>query len=301
MANMSRIDLNLLVVLEAIYAQGGVSRAADKLNLTQPAISHALARLRELFDDPLFVRDGRGLAPTPLTRNLIEPLRRSLSSLGAVLDSAGRFDPRETQAQFTLAMRNPAEVMVLPRLVRRIAAAAPLIDLRIVQLRRRMIEPALAAGTLDLAIDVPLPASEQVRRQRLGADRLVVVARSRHPQIRPGFTLATYLAQSHVMVTSRRRGPGLEDVALSQRDLRRRIRLRCRSHVAAFRVVSDSDLVLTMGERYARMLNADVRNRILPLPIDAPTLDSYLYWHASADNDAANRWLRGLVSEAWTK
>src|SRR5215472_15514613 len=142
MVNMSRVDLNLLVVLEAIYTQGGVSRAADKLNLTQPAISHALARLRELFDDPLFVRDGRGLAPTPLTRNLIEPLRRSLSSLGAVLDSAGRFDPRQTQAQFTLAMRNPAEVMVLPRLVRRIAAAAPLIDLRIVQLRRRMIEPA---------------------------------------------------------------------------------------------------------------------------------------------------------------
>ena len=85
MANISRVDLNLLVVLEAIYTQGGVSSAANKLNLTQPAISHALTRLREFFDDPLFVRDGRGLAPTPLTRNLIEPLRRSLASVGAVL------------------------------------------------------------------------------------------------------------------------------------------------------------------------------------------------------------------------
>src|SRR5215469_10948645 len=116
MANISRIDLNLLVVLEAIYAQGGVSRAADKLNLTQPAISHALSRLRAFFDDPLFVRDGRGLAPTPLTRNLIEPLSRSLAALAAVLDGAGRFNPGETQAQFTLAMRDPTEAMALPRL-----------------------------------------------------------------------------------------------------------------------------------------------------------------------------------------
>jgi DNA-binding transcriptional LysR family regulator len=301
MANISRIDLNLLVVLEAIYAQGGVGRAADKLNLTQPAISHALSRLRKLFDDPLFVRDGRGLAPTPLARNLIEPLRRSLAALGAVLDGAGRFDPHETQAQLTLAMRDPAEAMALPRLMRRIAADAPLIDLRIVQQRRRAIETALASGTLDLAVDVPLPVSEHVRRQRLRADRLVVVVRPGHPEVRSSFTLATYLAQSHVMVTSRRKGPGLEDVALSQRDLQRRIRLRCRSHVAAFHVVRETDLVLTMAERYARMLNADFKNKILPLPIAVPTLDSYLYWHASVDDDPANRWLRGLVTEVLTK
>ena len=301
MANMSRVDLNLLVVLEAIYTQGGVSRAAEKLNLTQPAISHALTRLRQSFDDPLFVRNGRGLAPTPLTRNLIEPLRRSLASVGAVLDRAGRFDPRKTQARFTLAMRDPTEVMALPRLMRRIAADAPFIDLSVVQLRRRAIETALGAGILDLAIDVLLPLSEQVRRERLSADRLVVVARQGHPKIRRGFKLATYLAESHVMVTSRRRGPGLADVTLSQRDLRRRIRLRCRSYLAAFHVVRETDLILTMAERYARLLNADFNNKILPLPIEVPTLDSYLYWHASADNDPGSRWLRGLVTEAWTK
>src|SRR5260370_9491378 len=100
MANISRVDLNLLVVLEAIYTEGGVSRAGEKLNLTQPAISHALSRLRRLFDDPLFVRDGRGLAPTPLTRGLIEPLRRSLRSLDAVLDESARFAPGPGPPQF---------------------------------------------------------------------------------------------------------------------------------------------------------------------------------------------------------
>jgi DNA-binding transcriptional LysR family regulator len=298
MANISRVDLNLLVVFEAIYSEGGVSRAAEKLNLTQPAISHALSRLRQLFDDPLFLRDGRGLAPSALTRDLIGPLRQSLHSLGAVLDGAGHFDPRETEAQFTLAMRDPAEAVALPRLMRSIAATAPRVDLRVLQVRRRGLEAALAAGTLDLAVDILLPVSDEVRRQRLRADRLVVVARPHHPAIRRGFTLATYLAQHHVMVTSRRKGPALEDLALSQRDLRRRIRLRCRSHIAAFHVVRETDLILTMAERNARMLNVDFKNRVLPLPIKTPTLDSYLYWHAAADNNPANRWLRGLVSDA---
>ena len=299
MANLSRVDLSLLVVLEAIYAEGGVSRAGEKLNLTQPAISHALARLRDLFGDPLFIRDGRGLAPTPLTRSLIEPLRRSLRALGAVLDGAGRFDPRETQAQFTLAMRDPVEVLALPPLLRRIASAAPLIDLRVVQLRRRMIEAALSAGTLDLALDVPLPLSERVRRQRIAADRLVLVARRRHPRFRAGVTLAAYLEQQHVMVTSRRKGPAFEDLTLSQLGLQRRIRLRCRNYAAAFRVVSETDLVLTVAERYAGALNAGIGNAILALPIDMPTIDLYLYWHDSVDGDPANRWLRGLVSEAF--
>lgn len=299
MANLSRIDLNLLVVLEAIYAEGGVSRAGEKLNLTQPAISHALARLRDVFGDPLFIRDGRGLAPTPLTRSLIEPLRRSLRGLGAVLDGAGRFDPRQTQAQFTLAMRDPVEVLALPPLMRRIAQAAPQIDLRVLQVRRRMIETALASGTLDLALDVALPLSDSVRRQRIAADRLVLVARRRHPRLRAGVTLAAYLEQQHVMVTSRRKGPALEDLALSQRGLQRRIRLRCRNYAAAFRVVSATGLVLTVAERYAGVLNAGIGNAILPLPLEMPTLDLYLYWHDAVDNDPANRWLRGLVTEAF--
>ncbi len=301
MANISRVDLNLLVVLEAIYTEGGVSRAGEKLNLTQPAISHALSRLRRLFDDPLFVRDGRGLAPTPLTRGLIEPLRRSLRSLDAVLDDAGGFDPGQAQAQFTIATRDPVEILALPPVMRRIATTAPNVDLRIVEVRRRSIETALASGTLDLAIDVLLPLSNSVHRQRIAADPLVVVARQGHPQVGSDFALATYLEQQHVLVTSRRKGPGLEDLALSQRGLQRRIRLRCRNYAAAFGVVRRTDLLLTMPERYAGLLNVGFDNQILALPFAAPTVDAYLYWHEAADNDPANSWLRELVSRAFTE
>ena len=300
MDHVSQIDLNLLVVLETIYAEGGVSNAAQKLHLTQPAISHALARLRTLFRDSLFVRDGRTLAPTPFTRRLIEPLRASLHALEKTLGKSERFDIGETHAQFTLAMREPAEIVALPSLMRNVALNAPGIDLRVVPIRRRMIEAALSSGALDLAIDVLLPLSEKIRRRRIGADPLVVVARKRHPAMRRGFTLATYLKQEHVMVTSRRKGSSLEDLWLRPRGFRRRIRLRCRNYAAALQVVTETDLVLTIAQRYARSLGAGASHQVLTPPMPFPPLDAYLYWHESADADAGNRWLRGLITQAFT-
>jgi DNA-binding transcriptional LysR family regulator len=298
MANLSRIDLNLLVVLAAIADEGGVSRAAEKLNLTQPAVSHALARLRRVMEDPLFVRDGRKLSPTALTRRLIDPLRRSLQTLESLIDKDTGFDPRRSEATFTLGMRDVFEVLILPSLMRRFAGEAPRVDLRCVQVRRRSVEAGLADGTLDAVIDVPLPLSERVHRQKVGSDRFVVVARKGHPGIRPGFTLAAYLQQQHVMVTSRRRGPGAEDIELGQQSLRRHIRLRCRNYLAAFGVVGRTDLVLTMPERYTVLLGGNAALRVLRMPVKMPPLDLYLYWHDRVHDDPANRWLRGQLVEA---
>lgn len=294
-----RIDLNLLQVLEAIHDEGGVTRAAERLNLSQSAISHSLARLRLMFGDPLFARDGRRLVATPLTRGLIGPLRQGLQSLDQLVAHAGRFDPAKAEAQYTVSLRDPTETLMLPAIMGRIARAAPGVDLRTVQVRRRNLEASLANGSADLAIDIALPLSEGVRRQKLVADRMVIVARRGHPAVAKGLTLESYLVQDHVLVTSRRKGPGLEDVELGTRGLRRRVRLRCRNYLAALRAVAETDLVLTMAERYADALTTGLRTQILPLPFRMPTLDLYLYWHASVDSDAANRWLRGLVVEAF--
>lgn len=301
MINLSRIDLNLLVVLDAIVAEGGVSRAAARLNLTQPAVSHALARLRELFDDPLFVREGRSLVPTSLTKRLVEPLRQSLQALGALIDKGESFDPAKSELTFTVSMRDPMEVLILPPMMRRLGRVAPRIDLRTVQVRRRSLEAGLADGTLDAAFDVALPLSERIHRQRVSADRFVVAVRKAHPRVRPGFTLANYLAEKHVMVTSRRRGPGAEDIELGQHGKRRHVALRCRNYLAAFRVVAESDLVLTMTARYARLLGAGSGVRVLPMPLRMPALDLFLYWHDRVDGDPANRWLRGELVEALGK
>jgi DNA-binding transcriptional LysR family regulator len=296
--HISRIDLNLLVVLDAIYTEGGITRAAEKLHLTQPAISHSLGRLRELFRDELFAREGRAMVPTPLARNLIEPVRRALRGLEVTLNELETFDPASTKKRFTVAVRDVFEATLLPPLLKQVQRLAPSVDVHAVQIERREVESELAAGTLDAALDVLLPLSDNVRRRRITVDRHVVVARKGHPAVRRGLTLATYLKQHHVLVSSRRAGPGLEDVELSRDGLSRRIRLRCQHYFAACRVVSQTDLILTMPGNYARVANRQFGNQVLPLPFSMPPLDAYLYWHANVENEPANRWLRAALTQS---
>jgi len=299
--HLSRIDLNLFVVFDTIYTEGGITPASKRLSLTQPAISHALGRLRDLFDDPLFIRQGRAMIPTPLARKMIDPVRQSLQGFEATLKRVDRFDPATARKHFTVGMRDVRELTVLPNLLRTVTRAAPYIDIAVVRAERKQLETELAAGTLDAAIDVRLALSDEVRRQLINAERLVVVARPRHPTVKEGLDLETYLSQEHILVSSRRRGFGVEDYELSRQGLKRRIRLRCQHHFAACRVVSETDLILTMAERYARIVNRLFRNRVLPFPLEVPDYDAYLYWHANADADPANRWLRGLLISAFGK
>jgi DNA-binding transcriptional LysR family regulator len=292
MANGPPIDFNLFVVLEAIFVEGSVTRAADKLNLSQPAISHALARLRELFGDPLFVRRGNSMVPTPLTRNNIDAIRAALRSLELTLLETRQFDPARAAKRLALCIPSSMEEALLPRLVSRIAASAPHIDLVTNRSERQRLESRLEAGVFDIAIDVLLQHSEEVRHQRVLRERLVVMARRGHPQLRPGFDLATYLQQQHLLISTRREGPGIADVELSRLGLERHIRLRCQQTSAAGQIVAASDLVLTMLEYDAQAMNVCFDHQILPLPIATEPIDLYLYWHGSVDSDPANRWLR---------
>lgn len=299
--NLARIDLNLLVVLETIHAEGGITRAAEKLHLSQPAISHALARLRETFDDPLFVRQGNTMVPTPFARRLLEPVRESLRTLDEAFAGLERFDPATSRKRFTLGLRAVMEPAVLPALMQEILGAAPGVSVAAVRVDRRRVEADLASGALDIALDVLLPVPDAVRHVRLSSDRLVVVARHDHPGIGATLDLDAYLRLDHILVSARRRGMGLEDAALSRLGHQRTIRMRCQQYFAACRVVSRTDLVLTMPERQARITNREFDNRVLPLPIDGPSLDAYLYWHASADTDPANVWLRDRIGTAFTR
>ncbi|MGH8528584.1 MAG: LysR family transcriptional regulator [Nevskiales bacterium] len=297
--HISRIDLNLLVVLDAIYAEGGITRAAEKLHLSQPAVSHALGRLRELFKDPLFEREGRAMVPTRLTRSLIEPVQRALRGLEVTLNELESFDSTTTQKRFTIGLRDVLESTLLPSFMQRICTTAPLIDISVVHVNRRDLEAELAMGTLDAAIDVLLPVSEKVRHAQIALDRLVVVARKGHPAVSTRLDLETYLKQDHILVSSRRSGIGsIEDVEISRLGLQRRIRLRCQHYYAACRIVSQTDLILTMPERYARDTNRLFNNQILPLPLEMMPLDVYLYWHANVDNEPSNRWLREQLMQA---
>ncbi|WP_136413232.1 LysR family transcriptional regulator [Herbaspirillum sp. ST 5-3] len=296
--HISRIDLNLLVVLDAICAEGSITRASEKLNLTQSAISHALTRLRMLFDDPLFVREGRTIVPTPLARSLTEPIRRSLRGIEITLNEAGRFEPSSTRRRFTIAVRGMLELMLLPPLLQYISGRAPGVDIAAVSVNRRDLEQELETGAIDAAIDAPLPVSPNVRRTAIPVGAMVVVARQDHPHIQGELTLATYMRQGHILVSTRRRGPGLQDLELGRHDLHRRVRLRCQDYFTACSVVSRTDLLLTMPERHAETFNRPFDNCIYALPFSMPDIEAYYYWHNSSTNDPANCWLREQVAEA---
>jgi len=296
--HLSRIDLNLFVVFDAIYAEGSVTRAAQRLSLTQPALSHALARLRGMFGDPLFERQGNAMVPTPMARRLIEPVRHALRGFEVTLGGLAVFDPATSERQFNLAVRDVLEATVLPPLAAMLADSAPRISLAAVKVERREIAAELAAGTLDAAIDVMLPLADEIRRERLLIDKTVVVVRDGHPRIRRKLDLDAYLAEEHILASSRRHGPGLEDFELGRLGLQRRIRLRCQHYYAACRVVAQTDLLLTMPERYARAANQQTGNRILPFPADMPPFDVYLYWHGNVDEDPASLWLRQQMRRA---
>jgi DNA-binding transcriptional LysR family regulator len=300
--HLSRIDLNLLVVFDTVFSEGSITAASRKLNLSQPAVSHALARLRDAIGAPLFERQGRGIAPTPLARSIAGPVREALGALERTFGQAAGFEPTTAERHFRIGLREALEPSVLPALSQSVCAAGLRLSLASARHDRPRLEADLAAGELDVALDVLLPAADRVPHERVLTDRLVVIARKDHPRLRRmkrnGWNLDAYLELEHVQVSSRRRGPSLEDVALQALGKSRRIRLRCQSHAAACRAAAGTDLVATLPETYARHVLEHGTNQVVGLPLDGINLETYMYWPANADGDAANRWLRDQVRTA---
>src|SRR5882757_1068966 len=190
---LSPIDLNLFTVFDAIYREGGITAASKSLHLSQPAVSHALARLRELLDDPLFERHGNEMTPTPRARALAGTINQSLDGLEKMLQRNARFEPTTSRRRFVIAMRAAHEATFLPDILVALTREAPGIDLATVRIERRDLEEDLQSGELDFAIDMALPVSLDIHRQALEAEPIVVLARKDHPSLRDTLDLPTYL------------------------------------------------------------------------------------------------------------
>ncbi|MDK2778163.1 MAG: LysR family transcriptional regulator [Pseudomonadota bacterium] len=299
--NLSRVDLNLFVVFDAIYREGNLTRAAESLHLSQPAVSHALGRLRERFNDPLFERSGKGVAPTPLAKAIVGRVRVALQDLESTLTEGLNFDPARATRVFTLAARDVMEATALPPLMARLQTQAPGIQLRSVRIARRDMESALSSGQIDFAADVLLPVADDIEHQAMGEERLVVVMRRSHPLAALPWQLETYLQAQHVLVSSRAEGPGVEDFALTRLGRVRQVALRCQNYYAAMQVVRSTDLLLTLPDSFARdMAQLQPDCLIRPLPLTLAPLEMHLYWHKKASRDPAVMWLKeqltGLLS-----
>jgi DNA-binding transcriptional LysR family regulator len=177
----------------------------------------------------------------------------------------------------------------------RIGREAAHVDVASVRIDRRDLEEDLQSGEVDVALDVALPLSGDVRRERIGAEPMVVLARADHPVVQGRLDIETYTSLSHVLVTGRRRGGGYEDSALGRLGLTRHIKMRCQHHAAAVQVVSGSDLLVTMTRSQAQIVNRQANNQLLPFPVEVPPMESFLYWHSNVDEDPASQWFRGRV------
>jgi len=285
---LTGIDLNLFVAFEAIYAERNLTRAADILNVTQPAVSNALARLRATFGDPLFERRGGAMAPTAVSQSLIGPVRQALARLRSGLDQRTAFDPATSDRTFHIALRDTSAAMLLPALARHLEAEAPRVQVQCHLVDRAEIAPELAAGTLDLAIDIPQMARSDLSSAPLIADRYVCVLRRGHPAARGEMTLERFVALRQIAISGRRRGRTLVEAALARMGRTPNTVLRVPTFQMAMEVVRASDVIAAAPHLLAQ--GQDVAIRDLPFP--APTVESLLYWHRNAESDPGSQWMR---------
>ncbi|MCU1769306.1 LysR family transcriptional regulator [Pseudomonas protegens] len=293
-SGLSRLDLNLFRVFEVVYQERNLTRAASVLHLSQSAISHALARLRAQLDDPLFVREGYGVAPTPLAKQLAPGIQDALSGLRRSLNPAQAFDPLGDRRRFTLNMPEQLEPVILPLILAHLNRVAPHLEVRSTSVHWADLKLEMIAGRIDLAIELSRLTDPQLQQQLLLQDSFCVMAG-------PGFsgelTVERYLAAEHVAVTSRRRGICVEDLALGHLGVVRRIRQHCQHFLTAAQLVAQGDGLLTLTRNNAQLINAGLGNRILDMPLTLPEVCLNLYWSKQVQNESANRWLRGQLLE----
>src|SRR4051812_48866541 len=292
--NVRDVDLNLVRVFDAVLRERGVTPAAASLGLTQPAVSNALARLRAIFGDALFVRTAGGMDATPFARELAEPVRQALALLESALAHGPGFDPASASRAFRFYMSDLGQIEFLPPLVERVQQAARGVRLEAVALEVEDIAAALAAGGLDLAIGFLPGLGPPVRRRALFRDPYLCLMRADHPI--HALTKKKFMEASHALVTYRG-GHRVIEEALERAGLARRIALRVPHFTVVPMVLERSDLVLTLPARVARVFERRGRLKALPPPVPIPQAEVAVHWHERFEGDPGNRWLREQVIE----
>lgn len=294
--NLSSIDLNLLVVLDALLAERHVTRAARRVGLSQPAMSNALARLRLALDDPLLVRGAGGMVPTPTALAIGRATATALGTIEHAIEGCRAFDPASAQRTFTIAASDYVTFVALADLADHVARTAPGVSLRVLPLGPDPAATDLEAGTLDLTLGFFRKVPAGLQRARLFDDRLVAVVRAGHPVLRTRRRLEDLATLRHVRVAPQRESRGLLDAIMAKRGLPRVTVLTTPTFLSAL-AVAHTDLCAVLPERVAVALA-----RLAPLatfPVDAPlppiAVDAL--WHPRVQHDAAHAWLRRTLHE----
>ncbi|WP_313819074.1 LysR family transcriptional regulator [Cupriavidus sp.] len=296
MNSLRGIDLNLLVVLEALFAERHISRAALRLQLSQPAVSHSLARLRQLLDDPLLVRGQGGLVLTPRAHELTAPLAEALAQVRILLGPGG-FQPSMARRTFRLAMSDYGALVVLPRLLRAVRKAAPNIDLVVTQASRETMTAQVADGELDMALGAFTYQPEGVRTAVLFDDDFACAVDAATVRDTGRLDHVAYLARSHVLVSAASERGELIDATVARLGGRRKIACTVPHWSVAPALIAGTNMVLTAARRTLAALE-DPRLTIFEAPFSIPGFSYSMIWPERAEADPGHTWLRERVLRA---
>ncbi len=295
--NLAEFDLNLLVIFDAIYKEKNLTRAGQRLNLSQPAISHALNRLRSAFDDPLFVRHGYRMEPTPLTEELKENIKKVLELTERTLEDRGPFDPYRSTRTFHIGMQDYPMMVVVPKLLKSIKDQAPNIRIRTFHLTMENRKTALEDGKLDMVIGVRQDFGSSIFQQYLFRDREVCIVRKDHPTVKEELSLEDYLDSEFVGLSFSDVKQARIDRKLKEMGHKRKVRLTVENEVTIPQLVSQSDFLANIAELVAKEYVSWLPIRMVQLPIEIEDFEFYQYWHARHQKDPGHSWLRKVIKQ----
>jgi len=289
---LEQLDLNLLLVFDAVYTERNLTKVAKVLNITQPAVSNALQRLRNRLDDPLFIRGSKGVSPTVFADNMAPQIHEALQLMRRGLNKQHDFSPQDSSRTFRISMNDQAEALFLPLLIEQISTLAPGIIVESSYVSRKDLVHQLVVGAVDLAIEVPLDHTQGVSYLDLCSEDYVCMVSPQQLKLPRKFTLDDYLALKHVNISTRSSGLGYVDLALRNLGKRRKIKVRTRHANLAASIVQNSPLAMSLPARFADLYGLKAQ----PLPFEVPPLAWRLYWPSKAEHDKGNSWLRNVIA-----
>jgi DNA-binding transcriptional LysR family regulator len=296
MENIGAVDLNLLVVFEALIAERSVTRAAGRVGLSQPAVSNALARLRLLLNDPLLVRTGRGMEPTARALELSGPIQQALEGIRRALSPSASFEPERSPYTFRVRSADNLELSLLPRLLERLGRLAPLVDI-VVDRVGDTTEEDLRTGRIDLYLGSWFNVPSGLEQYLLQHETFACIARKGHPLIKSRLTLKAYMRAGHVLVEAGDRPSSVVDTVLADRGLGRRVVLRTPHFLVAPLMVARTDLIATLPRSVAASYAQFLPLNVFDPPLDAPGFPVQMVWHRRTREQAPHRWLRRLIMD----
>ena len=291
--NLRSFDLNLLPVFEAILSEGNLTRAAEKLAMSQPAMSNALARLRTAVGDPLFTRTARGMVPTPRAKLMAGQVRHSLDLIQSCLRQTSDFDFQSSTRTFSIAVEDYGEAVITPRFMDWLTHVAPSVRAKIwPEHNTSVLQEELRNGAVDMAVDYFRLKHEGFTNARLMTDELVSMVRVDHPVIGETLTLEQYTTLPHVVLTQK---SPMVDRELAKLGLSRTKALEVPHFISMPLIVKSTDFICTLPRRMATLYSEHFQVRMLKAPIEFPKIPIYLVWSHTLEHDPGHRWLRSSL------